>query len=234
MQADQRRCRAVAAILCAATEEVLWSDVSQWSPMEPAGHRLECRVGRGEATYYRALGQRRHRLTFGWKMIASKHDPVLASQWLTGREMLQRGYFSGQFTLTALLAHTCCHEFAHLVQGLNGWMARGSIHNEQFYRVLDSLYAVGAGDRVLDFIEQQVQEHGWSLNFAEDAGRTHSEAQQFRMGQLVSFEYRGAPVMGEVIRVNRKTVNVKPLMARSTADYFRISPHYLTSCAEPA
>ena len=221
-------------MLCAATEEILWPDVSQWSPAEPAGHRLECRVGRGEATYYRALGHRRHRLTFGWKMIASKHDPVLASQGLTGREMLQKGYFSGQFTLAALLAHTCCHEFAHLVQGLNGWMARGSIHNAQFYHVLDSLYAAGAGERVLDSIEQKVQMQGWSLAFAEDTILTHSEVQQFRMGQLVSFEYRGASVMGEVIRVNRKTVNVKPLKSRSTADYFRISPHYLTCCAEPA
>jgi hypothetical protein len=34
-------------------------------------------------------------------------------------------------------------------------------------------------------------------------------------------------VVGEVMRVNRKTVNVKPVLPRLAADYFRISPHFL-------
>jgi hypothetical protein len=233
MLADQRSCRAVAAILCSAAEYILWPEVDNWSPSDSAGHRLECRVGDGAATYYRSHGHYRHRLTFGWKMVASKHDPAMASQWLTGREMLQRGYFADQFNLPALLAHTCCHEFAHLVQGLNGWMARGSIHNSHFYRVLDSLYSAGAAHRVLAFIEQQAQARQLSLCFSKGHAESLPDARLFQMGELVSFEYRGTAVLGEVIRINRKTVNVKPIAPLLAAEYFRISPHYLKPYGEP-
>lgn len=234
MSVDQSACRSAAQLLCTATERVLWPDIARWSPRSAHGHRLECRVGAGEATYYRAQGLRSHRLTFGWKMIASKRDPLLARQWLTGREMLARGYFSGQFSLPTLLAHTCCHEFSHLVQALNGWMSRGSVHNHQFYRILDEIYAADAAQRVLEFIEQDARQLRLPLEFAESEALFANEPRRFRMGQRVCFEYRGAPVVGEVIRVNRKTVNVKPLAARSRNEYFRISPHYLTPCAEPA
>jgi hypothetical protein len=61
-----------------------------------------------------------------------------------------------------------------------------------------------------------------------DAGTALPSAAIFSPGQLVSFEFRGRPVLGEVLRVNRKTVNVKPMVPRLAADYFRISPHYLT------
>ena len=234
MSVDQSGCRAAAELLCTAAETVLWPDIAHWSPRSAHGHRLECRVGSGEATYYRAQGLGSHRLTFGWKMVASKRDPLLARQWLTGREMLARGYFAGQFTLPTLLAHTCCHEFAHLVQALNGWMSRGSVHNRQFYRILDEIYAADAAERVLGLIERDARQLGLPLEFADSEGHAPGEAKRFRMGQRVRFDYRGAPVVGEVIRVNRKTVNVKPLAARYRNEYFRISPHYLTPCAEPA
>ena len=55
----------------------------------------------------------------------------------------------------------------------------------------------------------------------------------FQPGELVSFEYRGCSVLGEVLRVNRKTVNVKPVKPRMAADYFRISPQFLTLHTEP-
>ena len=71
IQTDPYRCKSIAAALCAATEQVLWVEAQEWLASQPGRHRLQCRVGGGEATYYRARGPREHLLTYGWKLVAS-------------------------------------------------------------------------------------------------------------------------------------------------------------------
>lgn len=229
-RADKSNCQQVAGLLCVATRQVLWHTVQPWLLRQPGRHSLHCRVGRGEATYYRTAGNNEHTLTFGWKMVASKHDAAVARQWRTGREIVERGYFGGELTMPTLLAHTCCHEFAHLIQSIKGWIDRGSIHNAGFYRVLDRLHRAGAAQRVLEHLEHQADRAGIALNFIEGpAPPPLAPPAVFRPGELVSFDYRGQSVVGEVIRVNRKTVNVRPLRPRLAAAYFRISPQLLTA-----
>lgn len=229
MLTEKGRCQAVAHLLCVATEQVLWAHVQPWLAKQPVRHQLYCRVGRGEATYYRNTGSNEHTLTYGWKMVASKYDAAVAAQWRTGGEILKRGYFGGELDLPALLAHTCCHEFAHLIQSIKGWIFRGSIHNSEFYRILDRIHSAGTAHLVLDFIERQACTQGMDLGFIEPGKPVQVMAQRcFNPGELVSFDYKGNPVLGEVIRVNRKTVNVRPLAPRLGAAYFRISPHFLT------
>lgn len=226
MQPDPYRCKSIAAALCAATEQVLWVDIHDWLAGRPGQHRLHCRVGGGEATYYRARGPHDHLLTYGWKMVASKHDADRAALWRTGREIMNRGYFDGQLALSSLLAHTCCHEFAHLVQNINGWISRGSIHNGRFYQILDRMHASGAAVRVLNHIEQQAHRESWELDFF--AAESPAPAPCLQPGAKVSFDYRGRVIRGEVIRVNRRTVNVRPVAPRLATEYFRVSPQLLT------
>jgi hypothetical protein len=226
MPTHRQQCHAVAGLLCEATEQVLWREVQDWISSQPARHSLQCRVGAGEATYYRPLANHRHLINYGSKMVASKLNPVMAAQWRTGREIAERGYFCGELTLPTLLAHTCCHEFAHLVQSINGWIRRGSIHNRNFYRIVDRMHAAGSGQRVLEHLEVRAADTGLPLVVSHDVPQP-TIANSFKRGELVSFEYRGRAVVGEVMRVNRKTVNVKPVLPRLAADYFRISPHFL-------
>jgi hypothetical protein len=167
-----------------------------------------------------------HVLTYGRKMVASKHDAAIAAQWRTGREILKRGYFAAELTLPSLLAHTCCHEFGHVIQSINGWINRGSIHNRQFYAIVDRIHNSGMADSVRDYLEARAAEQGLPLQFS-DVSRPTAAVASFRPGELVSFEYRGRPVVGKVLRVNRKTVNVKPVMPPLAADYFRVSPGFL-------
>lgn len=228
MPPEPRQCRAIAQILCDATEAVLWQHVQPWLARLPRTHQLTCRVGRGEATYYSPRGEGEHLLTYGWKMVASKFDAGMACQWRTGAELRERAYFGGELTVANVLAHTCCHEFGHVIQGINGWISRGSIHNADFYRIVDRIHASGAAAQVRDFLAEAAAREHLALQFAADEASATTDVAGFQPGEMVSFEYRGRPVLGEVLRVNRRTVNVKPVMPRLAADYFRISPHFLT------
>lgn len=232
MFVQKKQCQLIAGWLCQASDQVLWRRASDWLDAQPGRHRLHCRVGHGEATYYRTAGNNEHTLTYGWKMVASKCDEEAARNWRTGREILARGYFGGELTLPSLLAHTCCHEFAHLVQSVKGWIARGSIHNAQFYRVLDRIHGAGAAQDVRHFLESQARAQGLELTFRppQTSPREHDRP-AFRVGQRVTFDYRGSAIIGEVIRVNRRTVNVRPLRPQRGEAYFRVSPQFLNAVA---
>ncbi len=230
IQAQQHK--AIAKLLCDATDEVLWHGTADGHGSRSVRHQLHCRVGTGEATYYRSLGHNRHLINYGLKMVASKHNSQIAAQWRTGREILQRGYFDGKLSLSGLLAHTCCHEFSHALQSINGWISRGSIHNQQFYRIVDSIHDSGVAQQVRDFIELRAEKDGLVLAFSSESSDSESclcpQAAAFEPGELVSFEYRGEAIVGKVLRINRKTVNVKPVQPAIAADYFRISPQFLS------
>ncbi len=232
MPTQTRHYKAIAKLLCDATDEVLWHGAVDGLGSRPKHHQLYCRVGAGEATYYRSLGHHRHLINYGLKMVASKHNPEIAAQWRTGREILQRGYFDGELSLSGLLAHTCCHEFSHALQSINGWIRRGSIHNPQFYRIVDSIHAAGVAQQVRDFIELRAEKDGLAVAFSPESSDSESslclQAPAFEPGELVSFEYRGEAIVGKVVRINRKTVNVKPVRPAIAADYFRVSPQFLS------
>lgn len=234
MSPPVQQCHAIAELLCEATEQVLWRELQPWLAERGDSHRLQCRVGSGEATYYRMLGDRRHLLNYGRKMVASKFNAGIAAQWRTGREILRRSYFDGELTLPGVLSHTCCHEFAHVIQGINGWIRYGSIHNREFYRILDRIHQSGSAHTVYDYVVAGAAQRGLTLDFIDHGDPVAGvPVASFQPGELVSFEYRGCSVLGEVLRVNRKTVNVKPVKPRMAADYFRISPQFLTLHTEP-
>lgn len=104
-------------LMCEATLRILWPPAADWLGRQAAGSALHCRVGTGKATYHRYDPQRRHHLiTYGMRMVAAKQEAGTADGWLSTREILARGYFDGELSTLNLLAHTCCHEFAHLLQ----------------------------------------------------------------------------------------------------------------------
>jgi hypothetical protein len=202
MLTTQQYARKLGKLMCTVTEQVLWS---------PSYHELHCRVGSGQATYHRFdphSGQ--HQITYGARMIEAKHLPETTVGWLSGREIQQRGYFDGQLSPLNLLAHTCCHEFAHLMQHQAGERFRGSVHNRHFYRILDDLHASGQAEATRNALSELAAHHGLTLADEEfelpDPTRQRAD---WAVGDAVHFAAGAGEREGEILRVNRKTCTVR-------------------------
>lgn len=225
--------RSVARTLCSATEEVLWllyeDRVLRASPRA----RLWTRVGDGHATYHQQRGEQ-HTITFGWRMVYSKlSGRDSAARWRTAKEILGRGFFSGRFEPLELLAQTVLHEFAHLVQTVEGGRAFGSVHNAAFYAVLSQIHRDGAADLVSDFVREACRRQGVELAWRSASKETGpilkpaaNEPGVFARGDRVAFRYRGEFVEGRVRRVNRRTLTIVP--DDSPGHYFRVPPALLS------
>lgn len=208
--------------MAGAIREVLWR--------RPGPHRrasLVVRLGRGRATYHRFDPSRdEHVINLGLGMIAAKQHPGRCGEWLSTREILQRGYFQRTVSVAHLLAHTCVHEFAHLIQTVEGERRPGAVHNRAFYRILDGLHADGAADAVLDYLLSAAGESALPLSAAPMNMITPSSVRTFHRGDDVAFIYRQQKHTGRVTRVNRRTCSVDGTGA-SYGLRFRVSPSLL-------
>lgn len=197
-------------LMCDVTQSTLWQPAADWVQRRASGCTLRCRVGSGQATYHRFDPQyKQHQITYGLRMIQAKHRPDTASGWLSAREIHKRGYFGGELNTLNLLAHTCCHEFAHLLQQSAGQRFRGSVHNRHFYTILDELHESGGASAV----RHTLAEHAKRLEIPlpkqpfELASPSQLTA-DWRVGDSVYFGQGRQEFQGKVIRVNRKTCTV--------------------------
>lgn len=207
MTRDTPTYRTIARLMCHTTQQVLWE---YYRPNLHSGSRLVCRPGSGRATYHRFdYRTRDHLITYGVRMVAAKHDPATAAGWLSTREIRSRGYFNGEVSVLNLLAHTCTHEFAHLLQQHDGKRYHGSVHNHHFYRVLDELNHNGLAGEVRQHLASSARNHGLYLDTQPMAlPVAGTQAQQWQRGQKVSFGEGARRREGEIVRVNRKTCTV--------------------------
>tara|TARA_B100002049_G_scaffold204909_1_gene164723 strand:+ start:13251 stop:13778 length:528 start_codon:yes stop_codon:yes gene_type:complete len=151
--------RSLASLMVLASNEVLYSKHKKWVAVKHPGVSLEFRVGSGKATYHSSprlrTGVRKHQITYGVKMIASKlTSRNVAMKWRTGKEIKCMGYYDKNVTMQTLLAHTILHEYAHFYQTLTGGREYGSVHNDEFYRILNRLHECGLADDLLDWLMQ--------------------------------------------------------------------------------
>lgn len=153
------------------------------------GVALALRVGSGQATYHRYdPTQKQHLITYGARMIAAKHQPETAQGWLSTREIRSRGYFGGEVSVLNLLAHTCCHEFAHLLQHSAGQRHYGSVHNRHFYEALDELHTSGAAHATRQYLSEQAALAGIELSgSAFELPAPMQARQQWQVGDAVRF-----------------------------------------------
>ena len=143
-------------------------------------------------------------------MIMDKHQPDAVGGWLSGREIRQREYFGGTVTTLNLLAHTCCHEFAHLLQHVSGQRYRDSVHNQHFYQILDELHASGGAEAARRHLATQAEKAGLSVpDDPIEAPDTRQLIANWTIGDAVSFGAGKRELEGRIIRVNRKTCTVE-------------------------
>lgn len=207
----------IAQLMCRATEETL-------APLAD-DVALRLRVGSGRATYHRydpATGE--HRINYGVRMVADKASPEACTAWLSAREIRGRGYFGGTLSESNLLAHTCCHEFAHLLQTRRGQRRRGSVHNRAFYRLLDELHVDGHADALRHSLNRYSEDMEQPLGTtAVDVTETSARNAGFERGDAVRF---GRGLQGRVLRVNRKTCTIEGT-GHCRGRWYRVSPQLL-------
>ena len=123
----------IAEGMSVCTMEILWKQSENWRQKLGLVHQLNCRVGTGKSTYHRQLDLTEHEITYGRCMVEDKlASSAAAINWTTGQEIVERGYFAGEISAINLIAHTCCHEFSHVIQSIRGWRSRGGVHNKEF------------------------------------------------------------------------------------------------------
>ena len=202
---------ALGTLMCHATRDVLWQPAQSWVQSQHKAAGLVLRVGAGQATYHRFEPRRNeHLITYGARMIAAKHQAASAQGWLSTREIRKRGYFGGEVSVLNLLAHTCCHEFAHLLQYAAGKRTYGSVHNRHFYQALDQLHESGAAEATRRYLQNNARAAGVDL---PEAPLALPDPQQlllnWQVGDSVSFGEGSRKKRGRVVRVNRKTCTVE-------------------------
>lgn len=211
MMIEAPTARLLGQLMCDATETVLWLPAKEWVREQSPAASLLCRVGSGQATYHRfEPREKQHQITYGKRMIMAKYQPDAAISWLSGREIRQHGYFDGEVTTLNLLAHTCCHEFAHLLQHVSGQRYRGSVHNRHFYRILGELHASGGAEATRHHLARQAEMAGISLPDEQmqppDIGQLIAN---WGVGDIVGFGTGKQKLQGTIVRVNRKTCTVE-------------------------
>lgn len=211
MPVSTAQARALGEIMCAVTASTLWHPVAGDIRSRKPGAVLQCRVGSGQATYHRFdESNNEHRITFGVRMILAKHQPGTAVGWLSSREISDRGYFGRQLSTLNLLAHTCCHEFAHLLQHAAGQRRRGSVHNRHFYTILDRLHQRGDARAVRDELLKHARKNDLSIpDQPFEVSNAVDLLTQWQVGDRVEFGTRGARRHGVIERINRKTATVR-------------------------
>ncbi|WP_372964865.1 hypothetical protein [Marinobacter sp.] len=196
--------------MCQATRNILWQPAQAWVRERNSRTDLVLRVGSGQATYHRYDPRtKQHLINYGVRMIAAKRQPETAQGWLSTREIRERGYFNGEVSELNLLAHTCCHEFAHLLQYSAGRRHLGSVHNPYFYEALDQLHNSGAADATRHYLSEQASSAGVELSGAVyELPNPARQRQQWQVGDSVCFGEGSHRKQGKIIRVNRKTCTV--------------------------
>ncbi|MEX2475098.1 hypothetical protein [Marinobacter sp.] len=210
MNSSAETAAALGRLMCRVTEEILWNPAADWIGKRTPGSALHCRVGSGQATYHRYdLRRKQHQITYGVRMIEAKHQADSAEGWLSAREIRQRGYFDTELSTLNLLAHTCCHEFAHLLQHSAGKRFHGSVHNRHFYEILDQIHTSGGAVAVREALQIRARQNDVELP-EERFEPVHLQqlAADWQVGDPVLFGGARRTHSGKIVRVNRKTCTV--------------------------
>lgn len=220
----------IAHLLCQLSEQVLWQHARDWIADKAPKLSFSTRVGGGMATYCLYNPNTQHcKLNFGKKMVASKFNANEIKYWLTTREIKSKAYFNQEITLANVLAHTACHEFAHLIQQIKGWHTRGSVHNAGFYKILGSIHQSGFAHQVRDELVQQCHDMNIKLQFDMQAciQPELDLGPVFKPMDTVCFTHKGISYIGVVERVNKKSVTVLATDGISRESLWRVHPNLL-------
>ena len=198
-----------------------------WHPEHCPSTSLHIRVGSGQATYHRfdtPSGQ--HLINLGRQMIAAKLRPEYCGSWLSAREIRRRGYFGGTLSAANLLAHTCCHEYAHLIQTTRGERRLAPYTTPPSTGFSTRCMAPARLTSCASTCSRRPPEAGIALPDVTVALVRETPATDFAPGDTVVFQAGPRQHTGHILRVNRRTCTVKGT-GHSRGLRFRVSPSLL-------
>ncbi len=157
----------IANAMCRVTEDLLWKPRMAWARNRYPGTSLTVRVGSGKKTclthHHNLSVNAEMTLTYGVRMIQEKTQPDLMCRWRTALEVHARRYYGGELNLLNVLSHTMAHEFGHFVQNILGRRYSGSVHNDEFYTILDRIHSSGEGIKIRSALHALCLQRGMDL-----------------------------------------------------------------------
>ncbi len=204
--------KAITHIMCNLTTTILYEHVSPWLNQkfnEPV--RLDVMPGRGGRTYHQKIKLNHHKIVYGPSMVLSKFENRAGSLWTTEKEIASRGYYNGDLSLTSLLAHTCCHEFSHFIQVLNGWRYRGDVHNDEFYSILDRLHQNEVAENIRVRLHQGLLDAGLPIDKIENMQKstdTEPYIRTLKKGDPILIISGNKTLNATFTKSNRTTINI--------------------------
>ncbi len=163
------------------------------------GEKINLRVGTGKRTCY---FHRKREITYGLLMIENKLIRKNAFYWTTGKEIIDRNYFNGEFTYKNLIIATVLHEYAHFIQSLQYKRVRNSVHNSDFYNILDSFYDNNYHILIGDYFNKSKTFKNAEFTDLSDVF-TKEEVQEF---SYINVNIKGKNEVLKVIKANPKKV----------------------------
>jgi len=199
----------IAEFLCQLTEDHLWNSTSFSDVIAFDRYKLKTRIGCGMATYCKFNPKENmFTINYGKKMIESKFNQQQVKLWMTYREVDSRHYYNRVTTLINILAHTVCHEFAHVIQQVTKSISKGSIHNAHFYSILDKIHTSDESVIIRQKLEHFFLKNAISPEY-EDKSLSTNNVFDVQIGTTASFSHKKKVISGVVIKINKKTVQIK-------------------------
>lgn len=207
----------IAGIMAEISHNIVWPVIHEICKdhNKTVKHPFSARIGSGNSTYHtlkRHEGKIKHIVTYGQKMIKDKFDHNRAEQWLTGREIIEKGFFSGNMTYPNLIAHTILHEMAHALQVIMGDRNYKSVHNAAFYQWLTLLHKK-CGTDVLESLHKKSEQKKISLEFKKQKAAANEQkteiAETFlKVHKIYQCYFEKKPVLVKLLKINPKRLVV--------------------------
>jgi hypothetical protein len=195
-----------------ATSKILFEPRKAWASKHVKYNMsLKLIHGPGDNAYYQHKNALRDdKIVYGKQRIARQSDVKMISSCMSFSELTKK-YSHITPSPISLAGHLCGHEFCHVIQVCRGEVYNGSVHNDEFYKILDKYYESGTNNLVVAAIRDSVREDPALLEFMETQYDLNELSTPFdyQFGKPVAFRSRsGLIITGKVLKINSKTIKV--------------------------
>jgi hypothetical protein len=203
--------RKITRIMVNATKDVLHEGCKEWLDKNHPNRKLEIKIGSGKSTYHRENPTNRHKIVFGTDMVReTMESEYVSSKWTHGDEIVERNYFNGDLSPQNMMVAAIIHEYAHFIQVIMGYRTRKSVHNKEFYEILDRMHNNGHAIRVLNNVMQFPEFQEMKYKHAHKKGMDIIYDQSnLSEGMMLTFVGKEkAAITGIIKRTSKRTVSV--------------------------
>lgn len=217
--------RKITRLMVNATKDILHKSCQSWLDMKYPNTKLTIKIGTGKATHHKKLSHGNHQIVFGVDMIKEvMESEYISSKWRHGEEIVERQYFNGVLSPQHMMVAAVMHEYAHFVQVLNGGRTYKSVHNKNFYEILDRMHANGHANNILIYLMsfKEFKEMCYKHEHKKDMSITFTQ-QNIAVGKRLTFVNKEKKeISGIVERTSKRTVTINVHQGKYRVPYHLI------------